>query len=192
MGAYTHQNGNSYRGEFHDGMRTGVGVLMIRYVDFSNGEDIDWDQPAIYMGHFSRSRLNGDGLVIDKSGPAYAGTFRINVAQSRPILKECQGERSEYWTNCIGAYRFANGNVYRDEFADGWPDGIGMPRIKAIGNCDAARVGLPTAGIYVGHFKDGKLSGQGAIVLPEAGYFGGFSDNVFKPVRMKRSGHRRG
>jgi len=37
-------------------------------------------------------------------------------------------------------------------------------------------------GVYVGQFNDGKLSGQGAVVMSGAGYFGTFRDNTFKPA----------
>src|SRR6185312_11170574 len=37
----------------------------------------------------------------------------------------------------------------------------------------ALRLGRPR------QFKDGKLCGQGTVVMPDAGYFGTFSDNTF-------------
>ena len=60
-------------------------------------------------------------------------------------------------------YRFPNGNVYRGEFAHGVPEGIGMLQVEALGSPDATQVRLPALGVYVGQFKDGKLSGQGAV-----------------------------
>lgn len=180
VGAYTYENENSYRGEFRHGNRTGIGVLMIQYTGSSDDADIGWREPAIYIGNFGRGRLNGYGLLIGKSGAAYAGTFKDNIAQSDLIQKECSGDISADWTNCIATYRFPDGNVYRGEFAHGLPDGIGMLDVEAKGSSDATHVRLPMPGIYVGRFKDGKLSGRGAVVMYGAGYFGAFSDNTFK------------
>ena len=171
-------------------MRTGIGVLMINYIGLSDYSDIGSDEPAIYIGNFSGTRLNGYGLLIRKSGVAYAGTFKDNIAQPDLIQKECGGELSADWTNCIGSYRFSNGNVYRGEFAHGLPDGIGLLQVEAIGNSDATQVRLPMPGVYVGQFKDGKLSGQGAVVMPGAGYFGTFTDNMFEPDKVESSGSR--
>lgn len=179
VGTYTYQNGNVYSGEFRHGDRHGLGVLEIKFTGQSTDNVIGWDEPAIYVGSFRDGFRNGYGLLIAKSGVAYAGSFKDNFAQSELTQKECQGDISAAWANCIGMYRFPNGNVYRGEFAHGVPEGIGMLQVNAVGHPEATQVRLPVPGVYVGHFKDGKLSGQGAVVMPGAGYFGTFSDNTF-------------
>lgn len=180
VGAFTFANGNVYRGEFRHGMRTGIGVLTIKYIGTSDFMDIGWNEPALYIGKFRRGRLNGYGLLIGNSGVAYAGMFKDNLAQSDLHQKECRGESSATWTDCIGTYRYPSGNVYRGEFSRGRPNGIGMLEIKALGRSDGTRVRLPVPGVYVGHFRNGKLSGHGAVVMSGAGYFGTFSDNRLK------------
>jgi hypothetical protein len=50
------------------------------------------------------------------------------------------------------------------------------------------QVRLPSPGAYVGPIKDGKLNGQGAVVMSGAGYFGTFSDDTFKPDTVEKSG----
>ena len=91
--------------------------------------------------------------------------------------------------NCIGVYRFPNGNVYRGEFADGLPGGIGMLQVNAIGSSDSTQVRLPVPGVYVGEFKGGKLSGQGAVLMSGAGYLGTFRDNTFNEQSSRRDTH---
>jgi len=189
VGTYTYGDGNVYRGEFRHGDRDGLGVLEIKFNGPSSDTMIGWSEPAIYVGSFRGGRLNGYGLLIAKSGVAYAGTFKNNIPQSDLIQKECAGGSSADWTNCIGVYRFPNGNDYRGEFADGLPDGIGMLRVNAIGGSDSTQVRLPVPGVYVGEFKGGKLSGQGAVLMPGAGYFGTFRDNTFKEQYSRRDTH---
>ena len=188
VGTYTFQNGNVYSGEFHYGGRYGFGVLEIKFIGQSTDNLIGWNEPAIYVGSFKDGFRNGYGLLIAKSGDAYAGTFKDNLAQPDLTQKECRGDISAAWTNCIGMYRFPNGNVYRGEFAHGVPEGIGMLQVEAVGSPDATQVRLPARGVYVGQFKDGKLSGQGAVVMSGDGYFGTFSDNTFKPGGTASSG----
>jgi hypothetical protein len=181
VGIYTYGDGNVYRGEFRHGNRDGFGVMEIKFIGQSSDTMIGWDGPAIYVGSFKDGRLNGYGLLIAKAGTAYAGTFKDNIAQPDLTRKQCSGEASADWTNCIGTHRFLNGNVYRGEFAHGLPEGIGVLQVNAVGSPEDTQVGLPSPGVYVGQFKDGKFSGHGAVVMSGAGYSGMFSDNAFKP-----------
>lgn len=183
VGTYIYQNGNVYSGVFRHGDREGFGVLQIKFIGQSTANVIGWDKPAIYVGSFRDGFRNGYGLLIAESGVAYAGSFKDNFPQSELTQRECQGDISAAWTNCIGTYRFPSGNVYRGEFAHGVPEGIGMLQVEAVGSPDATQVRLPARGIYVGQFKDGKLSGQGAVVMAREGYFGRFSGNAFRPHR---------
>lgn len=188
VGTYTYQNGNVYHGEFHHGDRNGFGVLEIKFIGQSTYNAIGWNESAIYVGSFKDGFRNGYGLLIAESGVAYAGSFKDNFPQSELTQKECRGDITAAWTNCIGTHRFANGNVYLGEFAHGVPDGVGMLQVEAVGSPDAGQVRLPARGVYVGQFKGGKLSGQGAVVMSGDGYFGTFSDNTFKPDGAASSG----
>jgi hypothetical protein len=178
VGAHTYENGNVYHGQFRHGDRDGFGVLEIKFIGHSSDNLIGWDKPAIYVGSFRGGRLNGHGLLMSKSGAAYAGTFKNNIAQSDFVRKECAGGISTGWTNCIGVYRFANGNVYRGEFTDGLPNGIGMLQVNTTDTSDFTQVKLPVPGVYVGEFKGGNLSGQRAVSMPDAGYLGALLDTT--------------
>ena len=64
-------------------------------------------------------------------------------------LPNCQGSYSSVtWTNCFGAYTWADGNNYVGEFRDGKLTGRGTYT-------------LPNGEKYVGEFRDGKRTGQG-------------------------------
>lgn len=188
VGMYTYQDGNVYSGEFRHGDRSGFGILRIEYIGKSGDNIIGWEEPAIYVGSFRKGRLNGYGLLIARSGAAYSGIFKDNIAQFDLTHRECSGEISAAWTNCIGTYRFHNGNLYRGEFMRGLPQGIGMLQVTALGTPEAAEVRLPLPGIYVGQFKDGKLSGKGAVVMSGDGYFGRFRENTLKLSAADKSG----
>jgi len=181
VGTHTYNNGDFYRGEFRHGERDGFGVLQIKYTGQSSDTEIGWGGPAIYVGSFKDGRLNGYGLLIANSGAAYAGTFKDNIAQADLTQKQCSGDASADWTNCIGTYHSPNGNVYRGEFARGLPEGIGVLEVNAVRGPRDSQVGLPSPGVYVGEFKDGKFSGQGAVIISGVGYFGTFSDGTFTP-----------
>jgi hypothetical protein len=189
VGIFTYGDGNIYRGEFRNGDRDGFGVLKIKFMGQSSDTMIGWNEPAIYVGSFRDGRLNGHGLLIAKSGSAYVGTFKDNIPQSDLTQQECLREASTDWTNCIGTHRFPDGNVYRGEFTHGLPEGIGMLEVNAVGSPEATQVKLPSPGVYIGQFKDGKLSGQGAIVMSGAGFFGTFSDNAFREQYSRRDSH---
>lgn len=169
VGAHTYENGNVYHGYFRHGDRDGFGVLEIEFIGHSSDNLVGWDEPAIYVGSFKEGRLNGHGLLMAKSGAAYAGTFKNNIAQSDFVRKECTAGMSAGWTNCIGVYRFPDGNVYRGEFADGLPNGIGMLQVNATDASDSTQGRLPVPSVYVGEFKGGKLSGQGGVSITDAG-----------------------
>lgn len=188
VGTYTYGNGNYYRGEFRHGDRDGFGVLEIKFMGQSSDTEIGWDGPTTYVGSFKDGRLNGYGLLINKTGSAFAGTFKDNIAQPDLTQKQCPGEKSADWTNCVGIYRFPNGNVYRGEFLHGLPEGIGALEISAVGSPSDEQATLPSPGVYVGQFREGKFNGLGAVIMSGDGYFGSFSDNTFERGPAKKSG----
>ena len=159
VGTHTYENANVYHGEFRHGDRDGFGVLEIEFKGHSSDNWIGWDEPAVYVGSFRAGRLNGHGVLIGKSGAAYTGTFKDNIAQSDLTQKGCSGGLSAGWTHCVGLYRYPNGNVYLGEFADGLPGGIGMLQVRD-----------PVPSLYVGEFDGGKPSGRGAVSMHDGVY----------------------
>jgi hypothetical protein len=181
VGTFTYPNGNIYRGEFHRGMRDGIGALVIKAQGVSDGNNILSKEPSIYIGQFQGNRLNGHGVWITASGAAYAGTFVNNIPQSDVSQENCQGPPVDGWTHCVAAFRYGNGNVYRGEFVQGQRQGTGMIEIVATGSPDDHNIRTPEPGIYIGEFSGDRLNGRGVMLMPSAAFLGLFRDNLFVP-----------
>jgi hypothetical protein len=103
-------------------------------------------------------------------------------------LPNCKGSYSSVtWTNCFGAYTWADGNNYVGEFRDGKLTGRGTYTLpngeKYVGEFrDGKRTGQGTYSWvngekYVGEFRDGKRTGLGTFSWPNGEkYVGQFRD----------------
>ena len=180
VGAVQYPNGNTYSGEFHHGMRDGLGVLVISAIGISDRTNIRSSEPTLYIGEFRDNRLNGRGVWITKSGQASSGSFVDNFPQPDVSQKNCGGPLFPSWTHCVGTLTYGNGNVYRGEFMDGHREGIGMLDIRAIGMPDETSIRMPAQGVYVGEFSGDRLNGPGMILMPKAGFYGTFVNNVLE------------
>jgi hypothetical protein len=181
VGTHSYPNGNAYRGEFHHGLREGFGVIAINARGVSNENDILSNEQSEYIGEFHGGRLNGHGVWFTASGAGYSGTFVNNIPQSVVSQRNCNGRPSSAWTNCVAEQRYPNGNIYRGEFVQGLRQGVGLLQINATGASDADNIRTPVPGIYVGEFMGGRLNGHGVIMMPDAGFYGLFTDNIFTP-----------
>lgn len=178
VGTFTYPNGNVYRGEFHDGMRQGFGVININARGVSDEHNILSSEQAEYIGEFRSDRLNGHGVWFTASGAIYAGTFVNNIPQSDLSQRNCSGPLPVAWTNCVAAHTYPNGNVYRGEFAQGKRQGVGLIEIHATGASDSNSIRTPVPGIYIGEFQGDRLNGHGVIMMPGSAFYGLFRDNI--------------
>ena len=185
IAAVRYPNGNIYRGEYRRGAREGFGFIVINAKGISDSRNILSNEQSIYAGEFRDGRLNGHGVWFTKSGAAYSGTFVNNIPQSDVSRKNCTGDQSS-WSNCVAEVRYGNGNLYRGEFMHGQRQGIGMLEIHATGIPDERDIRTSVPGVYVGEFKEDRLSGRGMIFIPGGGYYGHFKDNLFITASPER------
>ena len=180
VGLERFENGNIYRGEFHHGLREGLGFLIVNAtgesdhnnIRFNNGPIRSNDGSPIYAGEFRGGLLNGHGVWFTKSGAGYSGTFIDNIAQSDVSHTNCSGALSPSWSNCVARISYEDGNVYYGEYMHGRREGIGMLEIHETGTSDETSIRTPVAGFYVGEFSGDRLNGQGMIFMPAAGFYG--------------------
>jgi hypothetical protein len=191
VGLERFENGNIYRGEFHHGLREGLGFLIVNGTGVSDHNNIRSDNgpirsndgPAIYAGEFRGGLLNGHGVWFTKSGAGYSGTFIDNIAQSDVSHTNCSGALSRSWSNCVARISYEDGNVYYGQYMYGRREGIGMLEIHETGTSDETSIRTPAAGFYVGKFSGDRLNGRGMIFMPGAGFYGTFTNNILNTPR---------
>jgi WD40 repeat protein/TPR repeat protein len=183
VGTHTSPDGNVYRGEFHNGTREGFGIIAINARGIPDENSIRSNERSEYIGEFRGDRLNGHGIWFTASGAGSPGTFVNNIPQSDVSQRNCTGPLSSAWTNCVATFSYNNGNFYRGEFVQGLRQGVGLLEINARGASDTGSIRTPEPGTYIGEFNGGRLNGHGVIMLPDAGFYGLFTNNIFTPPK---------
>lgn len=181
VGTVHYRNGNVYDGEFHHGVRSGYGVLVINAIGESNHFNIAARVPSIYIGEFEDNRLNGAGIVFEKASHVAEGGSFVDNLPSGPYGKiNCDATAApSTWNSCFGVVRYPNGNIYFGEFRNGERSGLGLIKIMARGVTTAQNIATPTPGLYVGQFRGGLMNGHGVLLTQDGGVFGRFVDNRY-------------
>jgi hypothetical protein len=138
------------------------------------------------MRHLTVSILVTLAVLLGGAGEGFA----VNMPSGLP---QCPGTyNANTWTNCIGTYTYAKGDIYVGEWKDGNKHGQGTYSYadgdKYVGELkDGKRHGKGTldyladnqfkGDIYVGEFKDGKWHGQGTITLADRRVLEGIWEN---------------
>jgi len=105
----------------------------------------DKDLHPIYKGQVMDGKPNGLGFLIYPDGSKYVGEYK-------------DGKK-----NGQGTSTFSNGGKYVGEFKDGLPNGQGT---ETFSNGEK----------YIGEFKDGKFHGQGTKTWSDGMYVGKYRD----------------
>ena len=145
----------SYEGEWKNGKRDGLGILIKKDV-------------AIFIGEFTEDQVNGFGKLIDESGDEYKGYWKKSKAHGIGIYNKKgvisykgnwkNDNQSGFWIEVWPKLE------YIGEYSNGNKEGYGVLNIRD--------------GIYQGQMKDGNINGVGSFVFKDRRkYQGEFVNN---------------
>ena len=159
-----------YEGFFHQGLRRGVGVEVLRSNDLYVGEFKDdykhglglylFDKGGFYYGHFKQGKRNGFGVLVDRLGTElYKGFWKKSKKSGR------------------GVEMFPSGAKYDGYFEGGRRTGVGMMEYsKQL--------------TYIGDWSNGKKDGFGKMEGPNVDVSGRFmEDKLVEALYVNPSCH---
>ncbi len=152
------ENGDYYKGEVEDRLRTGKGLYI-------------WADERQYEGDFLENRMHGQGTYTWPDGRTYTGTFVEDQRQGRGVLTWPNGNRyeGEFRNNQMhgqGTFTWANRDIYRGSFVEDERTGQGT-------------FTWHTGEVYEGEFKNGVPDGRGFFSWPDGRTFeGSFSEGM--------------
>ena len=134
----------SYEGEWKNGKRDGIGILVKKEI-------------AKFIGEFVEDKVCGFGKLIDVNGEKYIGYWKESQASGLGIYsrKEIISYKG-YWDNDkqngFGTEKWPN-LEYIGEYLNGDKEGYGVLNIRD--------------GVYEGEMKDGNLNGIGSFLFKD-------------------------
>ena len=122
QGTYTNSRGDTYRGQWRDGVKFGIGTLTK-----NNGE--------IYKGDWQENKRNGKGEQSFKNGDVYKGQWVFNKRHGLGTYFYTNGNVYEgnFQSNQIhqnGLMKYANGDQFQGLWSYGKKDGSGTYHFK--------------------------------------------------------------
>lgn len=153
------ENGDYYKGDVVDRLRTGKGVYI-------------WADQRRYEGDFMENRMHGQGTYTWPDGRTYTGSFVEDQREGQGVLTWPNGNRyeGEFHDNQMhgqGTFTWANRDVYRGSFVADERTGRGT-------------FTWHTGEVYEGEFKDGVPHGKGYFSWPDGRNFEGSFLNGMK------------
>jgi len=142
QGKYTYADGETYSGDFKNGIREGYGTITL-----INGDK--------YSGEFKDGMPNGQVTFTSTNGDKYVGEYKDGVRNGQGTYISANGDKyvsdfKDGKANGQGTETLANGDKYVGEYKDSVKNGQGT-YIYANGDK------------YVGEYKDDNMSGQGTF-----------------------------
>jgi hypothetical protein len=174
-GVWVGADGDTYDGDFVDGVREGIGTLTTAdgatYAgDWSRGRrhgqgQATWPDGSSYTGAWERDRRHGQGALRMADGSRHEGTFVGDVIEGPGVQHTAAGVRIEaVWAggklaDGPATLSWVEGSTFVGSLADGAPDGVGVATFPDGSSYRGEwRSGLPHGrGIYTG--------GDGLVVI---------------------------
>ena len=168
------QNETSYKSLYSNSSSIGIGsafvgglrlytkLLILKYNNI----------PSFYVGEVNiNNELNGKGILMQKDGCKYNGTFENNIFTGVGRYIDKEGTLYEgYFTNGNlegrATKKMLNGCLYIGDFVNGVREGKGKEETKEL--------------VYEGQFSKDKKNGKGKLIykLLNDSYEGDFVDNL--------------
>nr|CAJ2466945.1 unnamed protein product [Leishmania braziliensis] len=178
-GKATWHSGDTYEGEWLDGMMHGKGTYTWADGDYYHGDYVRGrmegsgemkDATGLYTGEWADDMRQGHGRMVYAGGNVYEGEWLAGMRHGAGKLVEpaahvtYEGEFNRNEKEGRGIQTNVDGDVYEGEFAHGKPNGRGTYLWA-----DGAR--------YIGMFKDGVKHGDGCEWLANGDWIAGLFVN---------------
>ncbi len=171
----------SYEGEWKNGKRDGLGILIWKNVakfigHFTEDRDVGFgklshDDGDDYIGYWNEFQAHGIGIYHNKKVVSYEG-YWVHDKQSGfgiekwPRNTSFMGDYSEGNKEGYGVFNIEDKGVYEGQMKDGNINGVGKFSFK-----DGRK--------YEGNFKNNKMEGYGILTFPDGKCFvGQFKDDL--------------
>lgn len=140
LGPYEYNDGSTYKGQFFNGERHGLGTLI-------------WQDGSVYKGQFRNDKCHGKGFLVHAEGDAYQGSWSEDRAHGYGYYIDSNGTSYEGdWRldaqHGYGEEKWENGRVYKGNFFSSEKHGYGVFQWE-----DGSK--------YKGNFNHNKLDGEG-------------------------------
>jgi hypothetical protein len=171
----------SYEGEWKNGHRDGLGVLV-------------WKGIAKFIGEFIEDRVKGFGLLFHDDGSQYIGYWNEFQAHGLGIYRIKKTISYEgWWVNDrqsgFGIENWPRNTWFKGNYLKGNKEGIGILNIEDKGSYEGEMKTGNINGIgkftfhdgrkYEGEFKNNKLEGYGILNWPDGKIFvGNFKEDI--------------
>ena len=128
-GKYTYGHGDVYEGEFRENLKHGIGKLIYRQK--GETEEDPTIEKGVYHGYFESGVRHGEGVFMYPNGNVYSGYWKDGKKHGKGVfvfLEEKMKFKGEWAEGSMisGTWEFHNGVHFRGGFENNKPQGEGV------------------------------------------------------------------